>query len=181
LNAHVDIIIPQMPNPPSHLPMLPSPTPTRRRTSLYRPTWTARGPSRTAVSRTSSSHALYWVRRRVTLAFRSTFLCAWLPPISERAHDRTPVLRAAPHYTGDGNTLHQTTQELLVLVSSAKTNHELELELEREIQVEAVCVTDSFEHLTDHDITLSESVWQTQQKTNCCRGPRMPGFGLLPN
>jgi hypothetical protein len=46
--------------------------------------------------------------------------------------------RAAPHYTGDGNTLHQTTQELLVLLGSAKTNHELELELEKELQVDAV-------------------------------------------
>jgi hypothetical protein len=58
--------------------------------------------------------------------------------VRERGTDYRIPGRAAPHYTGDGTTLHQTTQEFLVLVASPKTNHELEADLSKEIQVDVV-------------------------------------------
>lgn len=43
------------------------------------------------------------------------------------------LLFCAPHFIGDGTALHQSTQELLVLLASSKSDEELRRELEDSI------------------------------------------------
>jgi hypothetical protein len=140
----------------------------------------ARGRSLTRAYRISPSRGLSRPFRSMASVCSSISSCT-SPPIHPYASaaDECMVCRAAPHFAGDGNTLHQTTHELLALVASPKTDQELETDLEKAIRVDAVRSPGFGGKLASYSFDDSMNAWQTLRRTGSLQGLPMLGSGQL--